>query len=139
MPSVVNPNEGNQRGIPEKASLRIYNPKEDTSWLKKEVIPRCQRDNSKEDQSWHQKKLIPRFQRDNFAPKEFEIKIWVLNFGRRVKYSNIRRGGFPFARLTSLLSRRSGKNTDVAMILKILCPNPWINLLLCLETNSLLR
>ena len=78
-----------QRGIFKMKSPVISNSKENPSWRQKEVIPRCQRDTSNEDPIWHQKELIPRFQRDNFAPTEFEIQIWVLNFGRGVEYSKI--------------------------------------------------
>ena len=85
----VNPNGGKQGGIPEKESPGIANPKGYPSWRQTELIPKCQRENSNEDPSWRQKELIPRCQRENFAPTEFEIQIWVLNFGRRVQYSNI--------------------------------------------------
>ena len=49
--SIVNPNGGNRIGIPEKESPEIPNPKEYLSWRHKELITRCQQDNSKEDTS----------------------------------------------------------------------------------------
>ena len=105
----------NQRGTPKKEYLRISNPKEDPSWRQKEVISKCQRDNSNKDLSWHQKKVITRYQQENFVPTKCEV--WVLNFGRGVEYSKIWRNGFPFARLTFLLSQQSVNKTDVAKIL----------------------
>ena len=122
-----------KRGIPERESLGIFIPKVDPSWRQKELIQRCQRENSYVvynsymDPSWHQKELITRCQRENFAPTEFEIQIWVLNFGREVDYTKIQRNGFPFARLTFLLSQRSGNKTDVCYDFKIyktgnICP-----------------
>ena len=87
--------EQKQRGIPEKESPGISNPKGDLSWRQKEVIPSCQRDNSYVvynsyvDPSWREKELIPMCQRENFAPTEFEIQMWVLNFGRGVEYTKI--------------------------------------------------
>ena len=77
-----------------------------------------ERDNSNEDPSWRQKELIPSCQRENVAPTEFEIQIWVLNFGRRVQYSKILMHGFPFVRLTFPLIRKSGKKKDVCYDLK---------------------
>ena len=74
---------------PREESPVISNPKEDLSWRQKEVILRCQQDNSNEDPSWHQKVLILRCQHENFAPTKFEIQSWVLDFGRRVEYSMI--------------------------------------------------
>ena len=61
--SIVNPNGGKQGGISERESPGIANPKGDPSWRQKELIPRCQRDNSNEDPSWRQKELILRRQR----------------------------------------------------------------------------
>ena len=63
---------------PSEQSSRISNPKEDPSWRQKELIPRCQ---------W-----------ENFAPKKFEIQIWVWNFVRRIEYSMIWRNGFPLCK-----------------------------------------
>ena len=80
--------------------------------------------NPREDPSWHQKKVIPRWQRENFVPTKLEIQIWVFNFGCGVEYSNIWRNVFPFARITFLLIRQSGKKADVGTILKILRPTP---------------
>ena len=60
--SRVNPNGGEQEGIPEKEYPGIANPKEDPSWRQTELIPRCQRDNSNEDTSWRWKELFPRRQ-----------------------------------------------------------------------------
>ena len=94
--SIVNPNWEKQIGI--------SNPKEDPSWLQKEVIT-----------GW---------QRENLAPTKFEIQIWVFNFGRRVEYSKIWRDRFPFAWITFLLRRQSRKQTDVDTILKTLRPTP---------------
>ena len=47
----VNPNKGEQGGIPEKGYPGIANPKGDLSWRQRELIPRCQRDNSNKDPS----------------------------------------------------------------------------------------
>ena len=58
-----------QRGILERESLGIFIPKGDLSWRQKDVIPRCQR--------------------EHFAPTEFKIQIWVLNFGREEEYNKI--------------------------------------------------
>ena len=75
----------------------------------------------------------------SLAPTEFEIQIWVLNLGRGVQYSNIWIHGFLFARITFLLSRQSGKKTDVCYDFKNPPYHPWIQSLLWLENNSLLR
>ena len=61
--SIVNPNGGKQGGTTERESTGIEKPKGDPSWLQKELITRCQRDNSNKDPSWHQKELIPRRQK----------------------------------------------------------------------------
>ena len=73
----------------------------------KELIPRCQRDifapagqflcsvQFLRISELMPKELIPRCQRDIFAPTEFEIKIWVLNFGRKLDYTKIQRNEFP--------------------------------------------
>ena len=63
-----------------------------------------------------------RCQWEHFAPTKFKIQIWVWNFGRGVEYSKIWRDGFPFARITFLLIRQSGNQTDVDTILKTLVP-----------------
>ena len=109
----VNPNRGKQGVIPEKESPGIANSKGDPSWRQRELILRCQGGNSNEDPSWCQKELVPSCQQEIFAPTQFENQISVLNFGHGVQYSNIWINGFPFARLTFLLSQRSGKKTDV--------------------------
>ena len=85
---------GKAKRNPPEEYMGISNPKEDLSGLQKEVILRCQRENS--------------------APTKFEIQIWVLNFGCGVEYSNIWRDRFPFARLTFILSRRSGNQRDIS-------------------------
>ena len=121
---ILNPNGGKQGGIPEKESLGIANTKGDRSWRQTELIPRCQLENSNEDPSWCQKELILWFQRKLFVPTEFEIQIWVFNFGSGVQYYKIWINGFPFARLTFLLSRRSGKKTDVCYNFKYLPSHP---------------
>ena len=87
--SRVDPNGEKQGVIIEKESPGIANPKGDPSWRQTELIPRCQQDNSNKDPSWRRKELILRCQRENFAPTEFEIQIWVLNFGSGVQYSKI--------------------------------------------------
>ena len=122
----------------------VYNFYVDTSWRQKEIIPKCQRENFApvgkflrsvqflrrsefcasgkilssvqflRGSELAQKELIPRCQRDISTPTEFEILIWVWNFGRKVEYTKIQK-----KRISSLLgsiflpSRRSGNNTEV--------------------------
>ena len=74
----VNPNGGKQGGIPEKESTGIANPKGDPSWRQKELIPRCQRDNSNKDLSLIQIELIPRRQKKHTGiPKKESPGIFI--------------------------------------------------------------
>ena len=102
------------------------------------INSKVQQGNSNRDPSWHQKELIPRCQQEHFAPTDFEIQIWVFNFGRGVEYSKIWINGFPFAQITFLLSRQSGKKTDVCYDSKNPPSHPCINSLIFLNTNSLI-
>ena len=69
----VNPNGGEQGGIPKKESPGIASPKGNPSWRQTELVPRCLRENSYEDLSWRQKELIPRQQqkRRGIPKKEY--------------------------------------------------------------------
>ena len=58
--SRLNPNGGNQGGITKREYPGIANPKVDPSCSQKELIPRCQWENSNKDPSWRQKELIMR-------------------------------------------------------------------------------
>ena len=85
----------------------MYNFYVDPNWRQEEIIPKYQQDNFARAEQFLRgvkflrrsevmpKELITRYQQDNFAPTEFEIQIGVLNSGREVEYTKIRRKEFP--------------------------------------------